>query len=107
MIGECGYHARHGHPTGYPPGRLDRILLSTILKNSSKHYYSQGLGGASVRDQVEIAAVVQGSTQAVRQHPCFSMVVCLVSPLVHPAERVQEIMECAASGSRSGWKPPI
>jgi len=85
-------------PQDIPQAGFDRILLSTILKNSSKHYYSQGLGGASVRDQVEIAAVVQGSTQAVRQRPCFSMVVCLVSPLVHPAERVQEIMECARFG---------
>jgi trimethylamine--corrinoid protein Co-methyltransferase len=85
-------------PQDIPQAGFDRILLSTILKNTSKHYYSQGLGGASVRDQVEIAAVVQGSTQAVMQRPCFSMVVCLVSPLVHPAERVQEIMECARFG---------
>ena len=85
-------------PQDIPQAGFDRILLSTILKNSSKHYYSQGLGGASVHDQVEIAAVVQGSTQAVMQRPCFSMVVCLVSPLVHPAERVQEIMECARFG---------
>ena len=85
-------------PQDVPQAGFDRVLLSTVLKNSSKHYYSQGLGGASVGDQVEIAAVVQGSTQAVMQRPCFSMVVCLVSPLVHPAERVQEIMECARFG---------
>jgi trimethylamine--corrinoid protein Co-methyltransferase len=85
-------------PQDIPQAGFDRRLLATVLKNSSKHYYSQGLGGDSVRDQVEIAAVVQGSTQAVMQRPCFSMVVCLVSPLVHPAERVQEIMECARFG---------
>jgi len=85
-------------PQDIPQAGFDRVLLATVLKNSSKHYYSQGLGGASVREQVEIAAVVQGSTQAVMQQPCFSMVVCLVSPLVHPAERVQEIMECARFG---------
>jgi len=85
-------------PQDMPQAGFDRVLLSTILKNSSKHYYSQGLDGASVRDQVEIASVVQGSTQAVMDRPCFSMVVCLVSPLVHPAERVQEIMECARFG---------
>ncbi|MGD0751910.1 MAG: trimethylamine methyltransferase family protein [Anaerolineales bacterium] len=85
-------------PQDVPQAGFDRLLLSTILQNSSKHYYSQGLGGASVMDQVEIAAVAQGSTQAVMQRPCFSMVVCLVSPLVHPAEQVQEIMECARFG---------
>lgn len=85
-------------PQDVPQAGFDRLLLATILKNSSKHYYSQGLGGSSVRDQVEIASIVQGSTQAVGARPCFSMVVCLVSPLVHPAERVQEIMECARFG---------
>jgi len=85
-------------PQDMPQAGFDRLLLATILKNTTKHYYSQGLGGASVRDQVEIAAVVQGSMQAVADKPCFSMVVCLVSPLVHPAERVQEIMECARFG---------
>ncbi len=85
-------------PQDIPQAGFDRILLSTILKNTRKHYYSQGLGEASVQDQVEIAAVVQGSTQAVSEKPCFSMVVCLVSPLVHPAERVQEILACARFG---------
>ncbi len=85
-------------PQDIPQAGFDRILFSTILKNSTKHYYSQGLGGASVRDQVEIASVVQGSTKAVMERPCFSMVVCLVSPLVHPAERVQEVLECARFG---------
>ena len=85
-------------PQDIPQIGFDRILLSTILKNSTKHYYSQGLGGSSVRDQVEIASIVQGSTKAVMEQPCFSMVVCLVSPLVHPAERVQEVMECARFG---------
>jgi trimethylamine---corrinoid protein Co-methyltransferase len=85
-------------PQDAPQAGFDRLLLATVLKNSSKHYYSQGLGGDSVRDQVEIASVVQGSREAVMQQPCFSMVVCLVSPLVHPAGRVQEIMECARFG---------
>src|SRR5450759_3267700 len=61
-------------PQDIPQAGFDRILFSTILKNSTKHYYSQGLGGASVRDQVEIASVVQGSTKAVMERPCFSMV---------------------------------
>jgi trimethylamine--corrinoid protein Co-methyltransferase len=85
-------------PQDIPQAGFDRLLFSTILKNSSKHYYSQGLGAASVRDQVEMAAVVQGSRQAVMEQPCFSMVVCLVSPLVQTAECAQEIMECARFG---------
>jgi trimethylamine--corrinoid protein Co-methyltransferase len=85
-------------PQDIPQAGFDRRLLSTILKHTTRHYYSQGLGGESIRDQVELAAVVQGSTRAVSERPCFSMVVCLVSPLVHPAERVQEIIACAQFG---------
>lgn len=77
---------------------FDRILFSTILQNTTKHYYSQGQGGSSVADQVRLASIVQGGAEAVRQGPCFSFVICLNSPLVHAAERVQEMMECAKHG---------
>ena len=77
---------------------FDRILLATILQNTSKHYYSQGQGGASIKDQVRLASIVQGSTEAVHERPCFSFVICLNSPLLHSAERVQEMMECARYG---------
>ena len=77
---------------------FDRILFATIAKNTTKHYYSQGQGGSSVGDQVELASLVQGSRQEVHARPCFSFVICLNSPLVHAAERVQEMMECARFG---------
>lgn len=82
-------------PQELPQAGVDRILFSTIMKHTTKHYYSQGQGGQSVRDQVEMAAVIQGSTQSVMRRPEFSFVVCFISPLVHPTEAVQEMMECA------------
>jgi len=85
-------------PQDIPQAGFDRILFATILQNTTKHYYSQGQGGQSVRDQVELASLLQGSSQAVRQRPCFSFVVCLNSPLVHTPERVDEMMVCAEYG---------
>jgi trimethylamine---corrinoid protein Co-methyltransferase len=82
-------------PQDIPQVGFDRILFSTILSNTRKHYYSQGQGGSSVADQVEMAALVQGSREAVRRAPLFSMVVCFNSPLVHSAERLQEMIDCA------------
>ncbi len=85
-------------PQDIPQPGFDRILFANILENSSKHYYSQGEGEQSVHDQVQMASLIQGSLEAVRQQPIFSLVTCLTSPLIHPAERVQEIMACAAYG---------
>lgn len=85
-------------PQDIPQPGFDRILFAAILQNTTKHYYSQGQGGQSVRDQVELASLLQGDRQAVRQRPCFSFVVCLSSPLVHTPERVDEMMVCAEYG---------
>ena len=82
-------------PQELPQAGVDRILFSTIMKNTTRNYYSQGQGGQSVRDQVQMAAVIQGSTEVVKRRPQFSFVVCFVSPFVHPPEPVQEMMECA------------
>jgi trimethylamine--corrinoid protein Co-methyltransferase len=82
-------------PQDIPQSGFDRILFATILNNTTKHYYSQGQGGSSIKDQVELASIIQGDRETVSERPCFSFVICLNSPLVHSAERVQEMMECA------------
>lgn len=85
-------------PQDIPQPGFDRILFATILENSSKHYYSQGDGKQSVYDQVEMASIIQNGSEAVRQTPIFSLVTCLTSPLIHPAERVQEMIACTETG---------
>ncbi len=85
-------------PQDMPQAGFDRILFATILENSGKHYYSQGEGEQSVHDQVEMASLIQGGVEAVRRQPVFSFVTCLTSPLIHAAERVQEMMACAEYG---------
>jgi len=76
---------------------FDRMLFSTVMKNSSRNYYSQGMGAQSIRDQVEMASVIQGSTEEVKKKPIFTIVVCLTSPLTHARMRVEELMESAKS----------
>ncbi|HEX7973711.1 MAG TPA: trimethylamine methyltransferase family protein [Anaerolineales bacterium] len=82
-------------PQDIPQTGFDRILFATILANTTRHYYSQGQGGQSVEDQVELAAAIQGGVEAVKRRPRFSFVTCLTSPLVHTSERVAEMMACA------------
>lgn len=74
---------------------FDRILFSTVMKNTSRNYYSQGMGGQSIRDQVEMASVILGSAEEVSRKPIFTIVVCLTSPLTQVDVRVEELMESA------------
>jgi trimethylamine--corrinoid protein Co-methyltransferase len=74
---------------------FDRILFSSVMKNTSRNYYSQGMGTQSIRDQVEMASVIQGSTEEVKRKPIFTIVVCLTSPLTQARIRVEELMESA------------
>jgi trimethylamine--corrinoid protein Co-methyltransferase len=85
-------------PQDIPQEGFDRILFSTVMKNTNRNYYSQGMGAQSIRDQVEMAAVLLGSREQVRKTPNFTIVTCLVSPLVQPEIRVEEIIECARHG---------
>ena len=93
-------HVMHGivNPQDIPQEGFDRILFSTVMKNTRRNYYSQALGAQGVRDQVEMATLLAGSREAFRARPFFTIVLCLVSPLMHPRIRTEELMECAALG---------
>ncbi len=85
-------------PQDIPQPGFDRILWATVMKNTNRNYYSQGQWAVSIRDQVEMAKVIQGSEKAIREHPLFTVVICMMSPLIHSAERVDELIECAKFG---------
>jgi trimethylamine--corrinoid protein Co-methyltransferase len=85
-------------PQDIPQPGFDRILWATVMKNTYHNYYSQGQWGVSIRDQVEMAKVIQGSEAEVRRHPLFTIVICMMSPLVHSTERVDELIESAKNG---------
>lgn len=85
-------------PQDIPQPGFDRILWATVMKNTYRNYYSQGQWGVSIRDQVEMAKVIQGSEKAIREHPMFTCVICMMSPLIHSSERVDELIECAKFG---------
>lgn len=93
-------HVMHGivNPQDIPQEGFDRILFAAAMENTSRNYYSQALGAQGVRDQVEMAALVAGGLEEFRRRPFFSIVLCMVSPLIHPPLRVEELMECAEAG---------
>jgi len=63
---------------------VDRMLFAGTFPYTSRNYYSQSQTGADgVIEQIKMAAVLQGSEEAVRKNPMFTEVVCMVSPLQH------------------------
>jgi trimethylamine--corrinoid protein Co-methyltransferase len=93
-------HIMHGivNPQDIPQAGFDRRLFAAVFKNTARNYYSQGTGGQSIRDQIELASVLLGGAEAVRRRPPFTIVVCLTSPLVQVGMRVEEILACAEEG---------
>ncbi len=85
-------------PQDIPQPGFDRILWATVMKNTYRNYYSQGQWAVSIRDQIEMAKVIQGSEKAIREHPLFTIVICMMSPLMHSTERVDELIESAKYG---------
>ncbi len=90
-------HIMHAivNPQDIPQYGLDRILFATVIQNTTRNYYSQGQGADSIKDQIELASIVRGSVEEAIKRPPFTIVTCLISPLVQPKERVAEIMEAA------------
>ena len=82
-------------PQDIPQPGFERIMFATVMRHTARNFYSQGQGPRSIRDQVEMAAVIQGSAEEVARRPIFTIVCCLISPLVHTTERVAELMEAA------------
>jgi trimethylamine--corrinoid protein Co-methyltransferase len=82
-------------PQDIPQPGFERIMFATVMKHTTRNFYSQGQGPRSIRDQIEMAAVIQGSAEEVARRPIFTIVCCLISPLVQTTERVAELMESA------------
>jgi len=48
-------------PQDTPQAGFDRLLLATILKNTTKHYYSQGLGGRASGTRSRLPRLSRGA----------------------------------------------
>lgn len=90
-------HIMHGivNPQDIPQPGFCRRLFATVMKNTSRNYYSQAEDAEDVRDQIEMASLILGSKEEVKRKPIFTEVVCMISPLTHPDKMVEVLMESA------------
>jgi trimethylamine---corrinoid protein Co-methyltransferase len=85
-------------PSDVPELGYELANFATCYSISKRNYYSQAQSAESVRDQIRMAAVFQGSEEEVKRRPTFSEVVCMVSPCKHEKQNSEVLMESARHG---------
>jgi len=85
-------------PSDVPELGYELVNFATCYSISKRNYYSQAQSAESVRDQIKMAAIFQGSEEEVRRRPTFTEVVCMVSPLKHEKQNSEVLMEAAKHG---------
>ena len=96
-------HIMHGivNPQDIPQPGFCRRLFATVMQNTHRNYYSQAEDAQDVEDQVEMASLILGDKKMISQKPIFTEVVCMISPLTHPKEMVDVLIESAK------WRIPL
>ena len=78
--------------------------LDVSWRNTVKHVQSETLMGAAFAEYaLEMATVVAGSKEALRQNPVFSLIICTIAPLVQDKEGIEGAMVLAEAGVPVGF----
>ena len=73
--------------------------LDVSWNNTVKHVQTETLmGEAPCRYAVEMATVLAGSQEALRQRPIFSLVLCTIAPLIQDKEGIEGALVLAEAG---------
>ncbi len=82
-------------PQDIPQEGAEYPVFAAMLKHTRRPHHTLPGSRQCVRDQVEMAAVIAGSTQAVRERPPFFENICVLSTLFQPWETTDQLIECA------------
>ena len=73
--------------------------IDVTWRNNTKHYQSVTLMGEVLcRYGVEMATVLRGSKEEVRQRPPISLIVCTIAPLVQDKEAIESALVLGEAG---------
>ncbi|MBM3706054.1 MAG: hypothetical protein FJW66_05965, partial [Actinobacteria bacterium] len=78
-----------------PNSECEMLTFAHMLTNNTRSFYAL-IGGCreGLKYELEMASVVAGSIENVCQRPFFVGGLCIISPLTHRAEFVEELLEC-------------
>jgi trimethylamine---corrinoid protein Co-methyltransferase len=86
-------------------GRAIQELEACFL-NTGKHVVTESVTSErDARAQIELAAIIAGGEEALRQRPIFCNFVCTISPLTQDAGGIEAALEFAAAGIPLGIYP--
>ncbi|UCG49321.1 MAG: trimethylamine methyltransferase family protein [Phycisphaerales bacterium] len=73
----------------------EMLLFAHMLKNNTRNFYALP-GGCrkGLEFQIEMAAVCAGSVEEVSKRPFFTAGLCILSPLTHRRDFVEELWAC-------------
>jgi len=86
------------YPDGVPQGEADVNRFVPALLNTTKHVMGGVYTVEGVRKVVEIAELMAGSPEALRERPFISVVTCMISPLKLDRHYGDLLMEVARLG---------
>jgi trimethylamine--corrinoid protein Co-methyltransferase len=85
-------------PTELPPALQRIYALAISFEFTSKHVQFEALNGEDAKWQVELASVIVGDKNKLRNRPIFSSVNCPVCPLVFEKGSTEAMVEFAKAG---------
>ncbi len=80
------------------PDHYDRHQFLAMLMGTTKPYIVTSVDGQGLKDQYEMASMVVGGSDEMRQNPIFGIYAEPISPLVHPKPAVEKVLVSAEQG---------
>ncbi len=85
-------------------GRTSQLHeIDAAFNNTVKHFQGMVMGETQARRAVEMATVIAGSREALRERPVFSDLICSIAPLVQDEAGIEASLVFAEAGIPVGF----
>lgn len=79
-------------PQDVDPTTYDILVVKELLENSRKHFWALTTHSSHLKYELEMAAVVAGGQDKLKQRPIFSGIFCVIDPLRYPDDEVDRLL---------------
>ncbi|MDR3205470.1 MAG: trimethylamine methyltransferase family protein [Deltaproteobacteria bacterium] len=79
-------------PSDIPAYIYDVKTVQTVLENTEKHFWALTTGSKNLKFELEMAATVAGSREALKKRPLLSGIYCVIAPLKFPYDEIERLL---------------